>query len=95
MSDYIKRTDAAEAVWCILNGMGYSQKHNDRLVEEVDAVLDEYSAADVRPVVKAHWIPTGETEEIYGDVYRCSACGCCDIGEIDYCPNCGAMMEES
>ena len=44
MNDYIKREDATEAVWCILNGMGYSQKHNDRLVEEVDAVLDEYSA---------------------------------------------------
>lgn len=51
MSDFIKRTDATEAVWRILNGMGYSQKHNDRLVEEVDAVLDEYPAADVRPVV--------------------------------------------
>lgn len=49
MSDYIKRADAAEAVWRILNGMGYSQKHNDRLVEEVDAVLDDYPAADVVP----------------------------------------------
>jgi hypothetical protein len=29
-------------MWEILNGLGYSQKHNDRLVEEVDAVLDEY-----------------------------------------------------
>lgn len=48
MSDYIKREDAVEAVWRILNSMGYSQKHNDRLVEEVDAVLGEYDA-DVAP----------------------------------------------
>lgn len=48
MSEYIKRRDAAEAVWRILNGMGYSQKHNDKLVEEVDAVLGEYDA-DVVP----------------------------------------------
>ena len=59
------------------------------------AAADRIPAADVRPVVKAHWIPTGEAEEIYGDVYKCSACGCCDIGEVDFCANCGAKMEES
>ena len=63
MSDYIKRTDATEAVWRILNGMGYSQKHNDKLVEEVDAVLEEYPAADVRPVITCgeckHWFENG------------------------------------
>ena len=48
MSDYIKRTDATEAVWRILNGMGYSQKHNDKLAEEVDAVLGEYDADAVQ-----------------------------------------------
>ena len=47
MDECIKREDAVEAIWRILNGMGYSQKHNDRLSEEVDAVLDEYTAADV------------------------------------------------
>lgn len=29
MAEYIKKEDAVEAVWRILNGMGYSQKHND------------------------------------------------------------------
>lgn len=48
MSDYIKRADAAEAVWRILNGIGYSQKHNDKLVEEVDAVLGEYDVDAVQ-----------------------------------------------
>lgn len=43
---YIKYEDAREAIWRILNGMGISQKNNDRLVEEVDAVLDEYTVAD-------------------------------------------------
>lgn len=57
--------------------------------------VEDIPAADVRPVVKARWIPTGETAEVYGDVYKCSACGCCDIDEMDFCPNCGAKMEES
>ena len=47
MDKCIKKEDAVEAVWRILNGMGISQKHNDRLVEEVDAVLDEYQTEDV------------------------------------------------
>lgn len=51
MRDYINREAVTEAVWEILNGLGYSQKHNDRLVEEVDAVIDDIPAADVRPVV--------------------------------------------
>lgn len=49
--DSISREAAREAVWQILNGMGYSEKHNDRLVEEVDAILGDIPAADVRPVV--------------------------------------------
>ena len=57
-------------------------------------IIDDFPAADVRPVVRGHWIPTGETAEIYGDVYRCSVCGCTDVDEVDYCPNCGARMEE-
>lgn len=47
---YIARYAATEAVWDILNGLGYSQKHNDRLVEEVEAVLDGYSVVDTQPV---------------------------------------------
>ena len=42
MAEYIKLTDAIEATWQILNGLGYSQKVSDRLVEEVDAVFDEF-----------------------------------------------------
>lgn len=93
MNDYIKRTDAAEAVWRILNGMGYSQKHNGRLVEEVDAVLDECPAADVRPVVKAEWLPFGK-RGIYGMMYACSACHAKYDGKTNFCPNCGADMRE-
>lgn len=94
MNDYIKRSDAVEAVWRILNGMGISQKHNYRLVEEVDAVLDEYSAADVVPVVRAVW----RRYSPFTDTYECSNCGEQVIDQqfrTNFCPNCGAEMEES
>lgn len=51
MNGYISIEAATEAVWEILNGLGYSQKHCDRLVEDVDAALEERTAADVRHVV--------------------------------------------
>ena len=35
MKDYISLDDAREAMWRILNGMGYLQEMNERLVEEV------------------------------------------------------------
>lgn len=36
---FISLDDAVEAMWRILNGMGYSEKHNDRLVEDVNLEL--------------------------------------------------------
>lgn len=93
MTEYIKRVDAESAVWEILNGLGYSQKHNDRLVEEVDAVIDEVVAADVREVKHGKWIWDDEG-------YHCSECFYHAYGETGevlsghwlFCPNCGARL---
>ena len=101
--EYIERETAREAVWQILNGMGYSEKHNDRLVEEVDAILDDIPAADVRPVVKAEW--HGEADgyadgELVYDMWSCPICGKRfeeweEKPDWNFCPNCGTdMMEE-
>lgn len=58
--------------------------------------IDDIPAADVRPVVKAKWV--------YTDMSRlvCSNCGNPAAFSLkedgwhhgDFCPNCGAMMEE-
>ncbi len=75
MSDYIEREAAREAVWQILNGMGYSEKHNDRLVEEVDAILNDIPAADVRPVVLCRDCemasPCSDDREMYCTLNHC------------------------
>ena len=94
--DFISRDDAKIAAWTILEGMGVSAKHNERLAEEVDAVVDDIPAADVRPVVKAKWA--------YTDMSRlvCSNCGnpvAFSLKEDgwhhgDFCPNCGADMRQ-
>lgn len=57
--EYYKYDDALEAVWRILNGMGYSLRHNERLAVEVDAVLSDYPVESFEPVTKCgnckHW----------------------------------------
>lgn len=39
------------------------------------------------------WIPTDIKEESYGYLSRCSICGMANYSD-NYCPNCGAEMEE-
>lgn len=100
--DYIPRQAAREAVWQILNGMGYSEKHNNRLVEEIDAVFDDISAADVRPVARGEWVAEKEDVEWGCSTvrYRCSHCGRLPHFDkesfkfllSDFCPKCGADM---
>jgi len=51
------------------------------------------SPDEVRGVGK--WIQLDYTDEAYGIVYKCAKCGCSEIGEPNYCPNCGAKMEVS
>ena len=56
--------------------------------------LEDFTAADVRPVVKAEWLPFGK-RGIYGMMYACSFCHAKYDGKTNFCPNCGAEMEES
>ena len=65
-----------------------------------DDVVDRISsipAADVRPVVRGF-----NVRKAYPSLFECSQCGwgCddtyyCDTPTFKFCPNCGAMMEES
>ena len=62
-------------------------------------VIDKMPTVDVVPVVHGHWV---ERTDYVGDTYYdCSACGeswttiegdPCDNG-MNYCPNCGALMD--
>ena len=61
--------------------------------------LERIHAADVRPVVRARWqyktmtVPGGK-----GQTYAkwcCTACKGKAKERTNFCPNCGAMMEES
>lgn len=59
-----------------------------------EQLLDEIPAADVAPVVHGRWIEDH-------DYLKCPECGVMvkwdftffDIGNWNYCPNCGAKMD--
>ena len=60
--------------------------------------ISKIPAADVRPVVRGKWreeMVVGGFAESWEST--CSICGkrYMDIGKPHFCPNCGAMMEES
>lgn len=52
--------------------------------------INHAPAADVAPVVHAHWIADKDSK-------RCSNCGCCQgknfLFEHNYCSYCGAKMD--
>lgn len=91
MTEYISR-DAA-----IANSREYNlggSYDNTELAVPVDAI-NSIPAADVRPVVLGKWVFCGGTWE-GANIFKCSECGKSVYHEeTNYCPNCGAMMEES
>lgn len=56
-------------------------------------VEDGMTRRNVRPVVRGKW--TRIDYEPCGHDYKCSVCGWNNDMPTLYCPNCGAMMEES
>lgn len=66
--------------------------------------IDAMPTKDVAPVVHGHW---DVHEDTYGDdEAKCSVCGfemavnqpgngLCMVSELNYCPHCGAQMDES
>lgn len=60
---------------------------------EIDDVLndvEDFPAADVRPVVRGKWTSTGAGHL----TSKCSVCGCKSLECGNFCPNCGADMRE-
>jgi hypothetical protein len=59
--------------------------------------IDVLPRADVEPVIRAHWIEINPKKDVEGWIeydYKCSACDEISWTGHNYCPNCGAKMDE-
>lgn len=78
----------------LIERLKYSFNSNERVSMEtvIGCFLDETGCAptiDVEPVVHGHWI-----EGTCGAYKICSVCDQISDFDFDYCPNCGAKMDE-
>lgn len=64
----------------------------ERIVDEIDS----FPAADVAPVKIGFWKINGvnPANNVIGN-FKCSLCARTSLEDSDYCPNCGAKMEET
>ena len=60
---------------------------------KIRAVIEKEPGEDVKPVAHAHWIKNNY-DNVDGTIYECSNCNTVMFSAWNYCPNCGARMEE-
>lgn len=93
MAEYIDRNVAIE--WFRPYGLMEQKLDFWEIKEEMESL----KAADVAPVVHAHWKKDPDWEMVActncGDEYDCTETGEDEIKKIYlYCPHCGAKMDE-
>ena len=55
-----------------------------------DSIVDSQPTVDAEPVRHGKWIEYPAAD----GMNQCSECGVLRFGESNYCPNCGARMDE-
>ena len=88
MAEYIER----EAAQTSCRKYSFAESYD---AFAVDCILKSIHAADVAPVRHGRWIE--QEKYTFGTMYDCSICGdrILDNGHSwNYCPNCGAKMDE-
>lgn len=90
MSDYIKREDATE----VYSKLYWMHEGLLNFKEELGKVYDEIlsiPSSDVAPVRHGRWVVIDAEEPRR---YGCSECKRLSWNMDNYCPNCGARMDE-
>lgn len=85
MAEYIDREALIE------NLNMFAPEHYSVLVNEL---ICKQPAADVEPVKHGRWKLINADKRGRGGIFKCSTCNRCQPYISDYCPECGAKMDE-
>lgn len=98
MTEYIERK-------AFLDAIERGKKHQQD-ADDIAEMLQNFPAADVRPVVRGKWLTGNDNPRTYGRIRAmCGRCGAFALAEMvnagsykerlsNFCPNCGADMRE-
>ena len=101
MAEYIERGALMAALCEKIVGDGDYYSGKDAMQDQIRDMVSQFPHADVVPVRHGRWVCIRKG---YGE-YKCSVChgmdsNCSDyygthvVTEQEYCPNCGAKMDE-
>lgn len=60
---------------------------------ELADIIDHAETIEQSPIVRAHWIKRN-CNNVSGLIYECSNCNTVMFNAWNYCPHCGAKMDE-
>lgn len=86
MNEYVNRKDLRDALY-----------DADAIAMEGVKIINQFPSADVAPVRHAHWIYHRDNLFPIDSTQECSYCHAEEYLTLDndnYCPNCGAKMDE-
>lgn len=86
------------AVHCDPDVLEQAARKNSELMRMLNDINDKIESGELVERKRGHWMNAG----MFGDLAACSACGLIDHslnevysrGRYNYCPNCGAKMDE-
>ena len=98
MTDYIERGALKEYLYGgkFQEGCTGCDEPGEGCIECIVDEIDSFPAADVAPVKIGFWKISGvnPANNVIGN-FKCSLCARTSLEDSDYCPNCGAKMEET
>ena len=88
MAEYIEKNKIREAIldWAVCLNNPNTLSRSDALF-----IIDNVEADDVAPVVHGKWLYAETDDEQF---FLCSVCNNKEYWESNYCPECGAKMDE-
>lgn len=98
VDEYIRKQDAVDEI--NVNADGLEQNGGIPYAQGSRAmaiVVEQMPSADVAPVVHAHWIRHENADVLEGyevPMFECSKCRAWKEDDSDFCPDCGAKMDE-